>query len=522
MARILEQHPETALTGARRGRVPASALILAATAAWVLAAGPVRAQVPPLTTVRVASGLSTPLYVTAPPGDTARVFVVERRGSDARGRIKIVRNGAVLPTPFLTTGVLSSSNEQGLLGLAFAPDYAQTGRFYVDYTDAAGNTQIVRYQVSGDPNVANPNGTVILSIVQPYANHNGGWIGFGPDGYLYIAMGDGGDEGDPGDRAQDLNSLLGKILRIDVSGSGYTIPPGNPYAGATAGLDEIWCFGLRNPWRDSFDRQTHDFIIADVGQGSREEVDFLPAGTGAGANLGWRCLEGTLPYGSSTTTPCGSCSNPSCPFIAPATEYSHTGGKCSITGGYVYRGSKIPALQGSYFYADYCSRQIWSGTFQQGSLTNIVERTADLAPVGGVGVYSIGRVTSFGEDARGELYICDEDGEVFRIVTEDSVVGVGSGDAPARVQLRLTGRLPFYGQLSLEVDLPGPADASVDVFDVKGRKVRTLHRGVMPAGRTPLGWDGRFEGGAPAPSGVYWLRLRAAGVVSSARTVLLR
>ncbi|HET9940251.1 MAG TPA: PQQ-dependent sugar dehydrogenase [Candidatus Eisenbacteria bacterium] len=506
--------------GARRGS--ALALILAGMAAWVLAAGPARAQVPTLTTVRVASGLNTPLYVTAPPGDTTRIFVVERRGSDQRGRIKIVRNGAVLPTPFLTTDVLSSSTEQGLLGLAFAPNYAQTGRFYVYYTDAAGSTQIVRYQVSADANVANPNGTVILSIPHPYANHYGGWIGFGPDGYLYIAMGDGGDEGDPGDRAQDLNTFFGKILRIDVSGSGYTIPPGNPYAGATPGLDEIWCFGLRNPWRDSFDRQTHDFIIADVGQSSSEEVDFFPAGTGAGANLGWRCREGSLPYATSTTTPCGSCSNPSCPFIAPATEYGHTGGKCSITGGYVYRGSKIPALQGSYFYADYCSKQIWSGTFQQGSLTNIVDRTAELAPVGGVGQYSIGFVTSFGEDARGELYICDQDGDVFRIVTKASVVGVDTGGPPASVQLRLMGRLPFYGQLVLEVDLPAPADASVDVFDVRGRKVRTLHRGTMPAGRTPLGWDGRLDDGAPAPSGVYWVRLQAAGVVSSARTVLLR
>lgn len=501
-----------------RGALLPGAFVTALLATFL--AGPARAQVPPLTTVRVASGLSFPLYVTAPPGDTTRLFVVERRGSDARGRIKIVKNGAVDATPFLTTDLLATGNEQGLLGLAFAPDYAQTGRFYVDYTDAGGTTRIVRYQVSGDPDVANPSGTTILSIAQPFANHNGGWIAFGPDGYLYIAMGDGGDAGDPGDRAQNLNSLLGKILRIDVSGATYSIPPDNPYAGATAGLDEIWCFGLRNPWRDSFDRQTHDFIIADVGQATREEVDFLPSGTGAGANLGWRCYEGTLAFTTSTTTPCGSCSNPSCPFILPATEYTHTGGKCSITGGYVYRGSKIPGLQGSYFYADYCTGQIWSGTFQGSSLVNIVERTSDLVPAGGA--YSIGRVTSFGEDARGELYICDDDGEVYRIVSEDSIVGVEAGGAPARVQLRLKGRLPFYGALTLEVDLPGPADASVDVFDVKGRKVRTLNRGIMPAGRTPLGWDGRFDGGAPAPSGVYWLRLEAAGVVSSVRTVLLR
>jgi glucose/arabinose dehydrogenase len=488
--------------------------------ALLFAAAPVRAQVPPLTTVRVAQGLSFPLYVTAPPGDTSRIFVVERRGSDNRGRIKIVRNGAVLSTPFLTTDVLASDTEQGLLGLAFAPDYATTGRFYVDYTDAGGTTRIVRYQVSPDSNVADPTGTVILSVAQPYTNHNGGWIGFGPDGFLYIAMGDGGSGGDPEDRAQNLNMLLGKILRIDVSGSGYTIPPGNPYAGATAGLDEIWCFGLRNPWRDSFDRQTGDFVIADVGQAQREEIDFAPAGTGAGANYGWRCFEGTLPYTTSTTTPCGSCSNPACPFVLPSAEYDHSGSRCSITGGYVYRGSAIPNLQGSYFYADYCTGQIWSGRFQGGALTGITERTADLVPAGGQ--YTIAHVTSFGEDARGELYICDSDGEVYRIVTEDSIVGAEGGAPPARVLLKVVGPLPFRSDLTLEVDLPAPAEATVEVYDVTGRKVRTLHQGLLPAGRNGLAWDGRLDGGGTAPSGVYWLRLQAAGVVQSARTVLLR
>jgi glucose/arabinose dehydrogenase len=360
-------------------------------------AGPAHAQVvPPLTTVRVASGLNVPLYVTAPPGDTTRIFVVERRGSDNRGRIKIVRNGAVLPTPFLTTEVLATGNEQGLLGLAFAPDYATSGRFYVDYTDAAGTTRIVRFQVSADPNVANPTGTVILSIAQPFANHNGGWIGFGPDdGYLYIAMGDGGDAGDPGDRAQDLNTLLGKILRIDVSGAGYTIPPSNPYAGATTGLDEIWCFGLRNPWRDSFDRQTHDFVIADVGQASREEVNFVPAGTGAGANYGWRCYEGTMSYTTSATTPCLTCSNPSCPFVFPATEYVHAGGRCSITGGYVYRGTAMPSFVGTYFYGDYCTGRMFANQ------TLLTPRPATL--------------TTFGQDPTGELYLGTGNGGFFRI-----------------------------------------------------------------------------------------------------------
>ncbi|HMI31945.1 MAG TPA: PQQ-dependent sugar dehydrogenase, partial [Candidatus Limnocylindrales bacterium] len=298
----------------------------------------------PLGTVRVAQGLSRPLFVASPPGDTARVFIVEQRGADNKGRIKILKGGVVLATPFLTTGTLATDSEQGLLGLTFAPDYATSGRFYVNYTDSTGMTRIVRHTVSGNPDIANPVGTVILSVFQPFTNHNGGWLGFGPDGYLYATLGDGGSGGDPGDRAQNVDSLLGKILRLNVSGAGYTIPPGNPFAGATPGRDEIWAFGVRNPWRPSFDRETGDFVIADVGQSLREEIDFAAAGTGAGANYGWRCFEGSLSYASSNTTPCTSCAAPSC-TVFPVYEYDHSLGRCSVTGGYVYRGCAIPDLR---------------------------------------------------------------------------------------------------------------------------------------------------------------------------------
>jgi glucose/arabinose dehydrogenase len=378
----------------------------------------------PLGTVRVAQGLSRPLFVASPPGDTTRLFIVEQRGTDNRGRIKILKGGVVLGTPFLTTGTLATDDEQGLLGLAFAPDYATTGRFYINFTDSTGTTRVVRHSVSGNPDVANPLGVTILSVFQPFTNHNGGWLGFGPDGYLYVALGDGGSGGDPGDRAQNVDSLLGKILRLNVSGPTYSIPPGNPFAGPTPGRDEIWAFGVRNPWRPSFDRETGDLVIADVGQSLREEIDFAPAGTGAGANYGWRCFEGSLPYASSATTPCATCAAPSC-AVFPLYEYDHSLGRCSITGGYVYRGCAIPDLRGQYFFADYCGRQIYTGRFQSGSFVNFRERTSDLAPGGGL---TIGNITSFGEDARGELYICDGSGQVFKIVAKAPVL---EADMPA-------------------------------------------------------------------------------------------
>ena len=408
----------------RRKQLFRLAPVLGLLLAWATVPHDARSETP-LTTVRVAQGLSLPLFATSPPGDTTRLFIVEQRGTDRRGRIKILKSGTVLGTEFLATPPLAAGTEQGLLGLAFAPDYATSGRFYVNYTDSLGTTRIVRHTVSGNPDIANPVGTEILSIPQPFANHNGGWLGFGPDGYLYMATGDGGGAGDPADRAQNVDSLLGKILRLDVSGAGYTIPPGNPFAGPTPGRDEIWAFGLRNPWRPSFDRATGDLVIADVGQNLREEIDFAASGTGAGANYGWRCFEGSLPFTSSTTIPCGSCSAPGCPKIFPLHEYDHTLGRCSITGGFVYRGCAIPDLRGQYFFGDYCGRQIYTGRFQGGAFVDFRDRTSQLAPGGGL---TIGNITSFGEDARGEIYICDQGGQIFKIVPSAAVL---ESDMPA-------------------------------------------------------------------------------------------
>ena len=389
-----------------------------------------------LSVERIATGLTRPVLATSPSGD-ARLFIVEQRGADQRGRIRIYKDGALLPTPFLTTAPLATGNEQGLLGLAFPPDFATSGVFYINYTSAggAGTTRLARHHVSvGNPDRADSLGEVFFSLTQPFTNHNGGWLGFGPDGYLYVAVGDGGDAGDPGDRAQNLNSHFGKLLRLDVSGAtGYLSPATNPYVGVAGTLPEIWSFGLRNPFRCSFDRATGDLIIGDVGQLSWEEVDFAKAPErGRAANYGWKCWEGNHPYGTSTTTPCTSCTQTSC-FVFPAHEYDHSGGRCSITGGYVYRGCAIPDLQGTYFFGDYCSGQVYSGKFAGGVLTGVTDRATELA----LGTpYVIDQISSFGEDAAGEIYLCDLGGQVYKIVPR---TGVAEADMAALSMLTSSG-----------------------------------------------------------------------------------
>lgn len=386
-----------------------------------------------VTSVRVASGLSRPIFVTFAPGDETRLFIAEQHS----GRIKILDLGTltVNATPFLTVTGLSTGSEQGLLGLAFHPSYASNGYFYVNFTDSGGTTRIRRYTVSGDPNVANPgSATAVLSYSQPQSNHNGGWLGFGPDGYLYIASGDGGSANDSGTghtagigNAQDItDNLLGKMLRIDVDGDdfpgdpdrNYAIPATNPFVGIS-GDDEIWAYGLRNPWRCSFDRSTGDLYIGDVGQGSREEIDVQPAASTGGENYGWRLREGTI------QTP--SVGGPKPPgAIDPIYDYTHGSGSTqgfSVTGGYVYRGP-IPSLQGKYFFADYVTERIWSvtwdgsspSTFDGTNYTDFTNWTATLVPPVG----TINNISSFGEDFFGNLYIVDLGGEVFRII-DDSI-----------------------------------------------------------------------------------------------------
>lgn len=391
-------------------------LLLAACAVAALGASTADAQ---HKTVRIATGFNKPLWVGAPAGDT-RLFVVEQTTAD----IKIVKNGVVQPTLFidLTSKVNAVGNERGLLGMAFSPNYATDGYFFVNYTAGAspGMTVVERYSVSTtNPDVANAaSGTVVLQQAQPFSNHNAGNLAFGADGYLYVGFGDGGSANDPQCNAQKNTTWLGKMLRIDVSSLPYTIPATNPWNSPTDGiLDEIWAFGLRNPWRYAFDSQTGDLYIADVGQNAVEEVDVEPAGVG-GRNYGWKMMEGNSCLGSASgcTIAPPACGSPV--YTGPIQTYSHAAG-CSITGGRVYRGCAVPSLDGTYFYADYCSNTIWSLKWDgAGGFTDFTNQTATLAPGGGL---SIGSVTSFGEDGFGEVYIVDQGasattGEIYKIV----------------------------------------------------------------------------------------------------------
>jgi len=365
-----------------------------------------------LDSVRVASGLLSPVHITAASLDPNRLFVIEQLG-----RIRIVKNGALLPTPFLDIEgkVDSNGNEQGLLGLAFHPDFESNNRFFVNYTNANGDTVVARYEIGGNPDEADLSSEkILLTISQPFGNHNGGQVAFGPDGFLYVGMGDGGSAGDPQENGQRDDTLLGKLLRLDVDVDiqpYYAVPPSNPNAGAGDPLGLIWAKGLRNPWRFSFDRATGDLYIGDVGQNQWEEVDFQPGTSTGGENYGWDVFEGDEhcfdPQPLFTD-----CPEPPTGFTMPIVEYSHGEG-CSVTGGFVYRGCRMPGLHGTYFYSDFCSEFIRTFTVVGGAPQNQTDRTADLAPGGGL---SIDAVTSFGEDARGELYIADRGGEIFKIV----------------------------------------------------------------------------------------------------------
>ena len=365
-----------------------------------------------IASIRIANGLSRPVFVTHAPGDESRIFIVEQRsGSTGRVRIYDLDSEEMLSGYFLTQSV-NTSSEQGLLGLAFHPDYYNGKPYvYINYTSGS-STYIKRLTASGNnPNsntVDSSSGVTVMSFSQSYTNHNGGWIGFGPDGYLYISTGDGGSAGDPGNNGQDItNERLGKMLRIDVdSGSGYSNPPDNPFVGIT-GDDEIWSYGLRNAWRCSFDKDTGDLWMGDVGQYNWEEVSFQPASSPGGENYGWRCYEGDHAY---NTSGCDSASTMEFPIF----EYNHSSGRCSITGGYVYRGQDIPWMDSFYFFGDYCSGETWVFRLVGGSVVDYEEITNQLSP--SVDGYNVGSITSYGEDARGELYICDLGGEVFKII----------------------------------------------------------------------------------------------------------
>lgn len=346
---------------------------------------------------RVAGSLGDAVYVTGAPGQANRLYVV-RQG----GRIVVLVRGRVTGAPFLdVSGLISTGGEQGLLGLAFHPRYAQNGRFYVNYTDRGGDTRVVEYR-RGSSGRADPSSArVLLTVDQPYENHNGGHLAFGPDGFLYIGMGDGGSGGDPHGNGQRLDTLLGKLLRIDVdSRTGdlpYGIPADNPFRGG-AGRAEIYSYGLRNPWRFSFDRTRGDLWIGDVGQGSIEEIDFRRRGAGRGANFGWNAFEGRARFSGGGALR-GSA------HVPPVAQYTHAKG-CSVTGGYVYRGTRVPALRGRYVYADYCTGRVWTMRAgpRPGGVREITGR-----------LRSLSSVTSFGEGQNGDLYVIAS-GSLYRFV----------------------------------------------------------------------------------------------------------
>ncbi|MGJ8637042.1 MAG: PQQ-dependent sugar dehydrogenase [Phycisphaerales bacterium] len=385
--------------------------------ACVLAAGATSAVQAQLQTQSHVTGLDRPVFITHANDGSGRLFIIEQEGA-----IRVVdSDGNLLATPFLdidaiVTGGTSGGNEQGMLGLAFHPDYATEGadgegKFYVNYIGAGSDTYVVEYEVlAADPNLANP-GTarLVMKVDQPFSNHNGGWLGFGPDdGFLYIALGDGGSGNDPGNRAANLGNYLGKMHRIDIDSAddfpadadhNYAIPADNPFIADSGAIDSIWHYGLRNPWRSSFDSENGDLWMADVGQSAREEVNH-DIGNMGGNNYGWRCREGNISTGLS----CGSSG-----FVDPVHDYTRAGGNCSVTGGYVYRGCELgEEYQGLYFFGDYCGGNVWTLDPDNG-YSRVTEFN-----------FGFG-LSSFGQDEAGELYIADLfGGEVFRIVNPDA------------------------------------------------------------------------------------------------------
>jgi glucose/arabinose dehydrogenase len=358
-----------------------------------LAAASCASAAPSIRLVPVATKLNQPLGLVSAPG-TAQLYIVQQGG-----KIRVLSGKVLRSQPFLDVeSRITSGGERGLLGLAFHPKYAANGRFYVNYTDKGGDTNIVEFRRSSNPNVADPaSARVLLKVDQPFENHNGGGLAFGPDGKLYIALGDGGSGGDPQGNGQRLDTHLGKILRIDVdAGSPFGVPSNNPFVGRSGAKPEIWHYGLRNPWRISFDRANGDLYIGDVGQGSWEEIDRAPKGVG-GRNYGWNNREGRHAFGG------GNGANGK--TFDPVGEYSHSKG-CSVTGGYVYRGKAVASLKGRYVFADYCSARFW--TIAAGS------RPGSLVEITGKLDRKVDNPTSFGQDNAGELYVVSGGGTVYR------------------------------------------------------------------------------------------------------------
>ncbi len=439
---------------------------------------------PQLALVEFAAGFNQPVDI-ASAGDS-RLFVVEKRGV-----IRILnRNGQIVAPSFLdiSSRVRSAESERGLLGLVFHPRYSQNGFFFVNYTDNSGATKISRFRVKPDnPNEADANSEVVLlTISQPFSNHNAGDLAFGPDGYLYIPMGDGGSGGDPQNASQNRNSLLGKMLRIDVDGGNpYRIPPDNPFPNVSGTRPEIWSLGLRNPWRISFDRLTGDLWIADVGQNAWEEISMQPANSRGGENYGWRCYEGNAAFNPNN------CGDPAA-YKYPEYVYPNegrTGAGCSVTGGFVYRGSAYPNLRGHYIYADYCSGRVWS-----------------LRPDGRGGWINTewldgpnNEFSTFGEDERGELYLAAlSSGRIF-LVTDTNTTA--AEDRPFIQQLDLAPN-PVTDLLRVELTAAEPATLQLRLIDASARVLAEFQETV---GTAPFTKTLNMKN---LPTGIYFFQVQ--------------
>ena len=438
---------------------------------------------------RLVTGLDLPVAITHAGDGSGRLFITLQRG-----QIVVYKGQRVLPSPFLDIASrVSCCGERGLLSVAFHPHYASNGLLYVNYTNTNGHTVIARYQVSSDPDVANPNSArILLTIRQPYRNHNGGQLQYGPDGYLYIGMGDGGSGGDPQNRAQNLQTLLGKMLRIDVDrGTRYAIPPDNPFVDIPEAGKEIWALGLRNPWRFSFDRLTGALFIGDVGQQNWEEVNVQPASSPGGENYGWRRMEGKHCF-----KPTSHCDNGT--LTLPILEYSHNLG-CSITGGYRYRGRRIPQYYGTYFYGDYCTGRIWGARPDGRHWTATRLLNLGLS------------ISAFGEDETGELYMvhrAEETGVLYRFVSDVSgpqIIAANSLTDPNGGRLRPGDAVRYTIRLENVGRMPQPNNPGFEFWNRLNHDTLELLSAKASAGRIIAQLDThltRWNGEIPPRGGV--------------------
>ena len=456
-----------------------------------------------------------PVFLTHSNDGTDRIFVVEQRGI-----IKVFPNDSNITSPItfmdIQGRVDDSGNEMGLLGLAFHPDYSNNRYFYIDYittTSGVRKTRISRFTtVAGNPNKDDTNSELILlDITQPYTNHNGGMIMFGLDGYLYIGMGDGGSGGDPQNNAQNLQSLLGKILRINVDttvgSTNYGIPSTNPFYGnPTAGKEEIFSIGMRNPWRFSQDPVSGNILCGDVGQNAWEEIDLIENGD----NYGWRCYEGNHPYNTSGCLPASN-------YTFPIKEYANSGPDCSVTGGYIYRGTRRPELAGRYIYADYCSGKVWKLLYQNGNVSE--DQLLLTVP------WSI---SSFGVDQHNELYVVrmDFSGSDSRIYkfNLDSTVGIGNGSSTMLKSFSLEQNYPnpFNPETNITNHTPKVSHVKLRVYDSIGRVVRTLVNTTQLAGSHVVTLNGRDDFDYKVSSGIYFYSFKSDDFKATKRMLLIK